>query len=238
MYVLQHADKPELLRPAQGPEDQPAGEPVEGRRRSRWRWLALGLAALVGFFHYVKVGPNEVEEDREGGADEPRTRPSEQARSDRALRVLGPRSTTGWSRITFVLLALSGPGAVPSRHVLPDQPVRRRPVDAHPASVHRRGDVRRRSSGWPCASGATTSSTATTRQWLKQWRDVINNREDKLPEVGRYNAGQKLLFWVHGGLHGRAAVTGFVIWRPYFTPAFNITVVRIAVLCTRSPHSC
>ena len=33
-------------------------------------------------------------------------------------------------------------------------------------------------------------------QWLKQWRDVINNREETLPEVGRYNAGQKMLFWV------------------------------------------
>src|ERR1700690_260200 len=33
------------------------------------------------------------------------------------------------------------------------------------------------------------------RQWLKQWRDVVANREDKLPDVGRYNAGQKVLFW-------------------------------------------
>jgi formate dehydrogenase iron-sulfur subunit len=24
---------------------------------------ALGLAAVVSFFHYIKVGPNEVEED-------------------------------------------------------------------------------------------------------------------------------------------------------------------------------
>src|SRR3977135_2223150 len=30
-------------------------------------------------------------------------------------------------------------------------------------------------------------------RWLKQWHDVVNNREDKRPEVGRYNAGQKLL---------------------------------------------
>ncbi len=30
--------------------------------------------------------------------------------------------------------------------------------------------------------------------WLERWRDVMNNREERLPEVGRYNAGQKLLF--------------------------------------------
>jgi formate dehydrogenase subunit gamma len=27
-------------------------------------------------------------------------------------------------------------------------------------------------------------------QWLGQWRDVVNNREERLPEVGRYNGGQ------------------------------------------------
>jgi len=67
-------------------------------------------------------------------------------------------------------------------------------------------------------------------QWLKQWQDVINNREDKLPEVGRYNAGQKVLFWVMVACLIVLLLTGFVIWRPYFAPAFNITVVRIAVL--------
>jgi formate dehydrogenase subunit gamma len=67
-------------------------------------------------------------------------------------------------------------------------------------------------------------------QWLKQWQDVINNREDKLPEVGRYNAGQKVLFWVMVVCLIVLLLTGFVIWRPYFAPAFNITVVRIAVL--------
>ena len=67
-------------------------------------------------------------------------------------------------------------------------------------------------------------------QWLKQWQDVINNREDRLPEVGRYNAGQKLLFWAMVACLIVLLLTGFVIWQPYFAPAFNITVVRIAVL--------
>lgn len=68
------------------------------------------------------------------------------------------------------------------------------------------------------------------QQWLKQWEDVINNREDKLPEVGRYNAGQKVLFWVMVACLALLLLTGIVIWQPYFAPAFNITVVRIAVL--------
>ena len=38
--------------------------------------------------------------------------------------------------------------------------------------------------------------TKADRQWLSQLDDVIDNREEKLPEVGKYNAGQKLLFYV------------------------------------------
>ncbi len=32
------------------------------------------------------------------------------------------------------------------------------------------------------------------KQWMKQFKDVLNNREEKLPHIGRYNAGQKTLF--------------------------------------------
>src|SRR6185437_1716318 len=38
--------------------------------------------------------------------------------------------------------------------------------------------------------------TAADWQWLRQWRDVVANREERLPEVGRYTGGQKLLFFV------------------------------------------
>jgi formate dehydrogenase subunit gamma len=68
------------------------------------------------------------------------------------------------------------------------------------------------------------------RQWLKQFDDVINNREDKLPQVGRYNAGQKILFWVMVACLILLLLTGFVVWQPYFSPAFQVTVVRIAVV--------
>ena len=33
-------------------------------------------------------------------------------------------------------------------------------------------------------------------EWMKKIGDVLENREENLPEVGRYNAGQKLLFYV------------------------------------------
>lgn len=67
-------------------------------------------------------------------------------------------------------------------------------------------------------------------QWLRQSDDVINNREERLPPVGRYNGGQKVLFWAMVACLIVLLITGFVIWQPYFTPVFNITVIRIAVV--------
>lgn len=68
------------------------------------------------------------------------------------------------------------------------------------------------------------------REWLKQWRDVVANREDKLPEVGRYNAGQKLLFWLLVVCIAVLFVTGVLFWRPWFADAFPIWLVRLATL--------
>lgn len=63
MYVLQHADKPGLYH---GLPQDPTISPMV----SLWKGIAkplmslgIGLAALVGFFHYIKVGPYEVDEE-------------------------------------------------------------------------------------------------------------------------------------------------------------------------------
>src|SRR6516164_9421920 len=65
-------------------------------------------------------------------------------------------------------------------------------------------------------------------QWLRQWRDVVNNQEERLPEVGRYNGGQKLLFFVLVLCLLGLFLTGVLIWRTYF--AFPVEVVRLAVV--------
>src|SRR5215471_3444710 len=33
------------------------------------------------------------------------------------------------------------------------------------------------------------------RQWMKRLRDYIENRDANMPEIGKYNAGQKYAFW-------------------------------------------
>lgn len=67
-------------------------------------------------------------------------------------------------------------------------------------------------------------------RWLRQWRDVVGNREDRLPEVDRYNAGQKLLFWVLVLSMLVLVVSGVIIWRQYFSAMFGIETLRWASL--------
>jgi formate dehydrogenase subunit gamma len=68
-------------------------------------------------------------------------------------------------------------------------------------------------------------------EWLKRIDEVINNGDgpDKLP-IGKYNAGQKLMFWSMVWSVGFLLVSGIVIWRAYFAEYFPISVVRFAVV--------
>jgi formate dehydrogenase iron-sulfur subunit len=70
MYVLHHADRPSLYH---GLPDDPRISPLV----SLWKGVAkpiglaiMGIAALAGFFHYTRVGPNEVSEADEAAAVE------------------------------------------------------------------------------------------------------------------------------------------------------------------------
>ena len=66
--------------------------------------------------------------------------------------------------------------------------------------------------------------------WVRGLRYVITNQDEKLPEVGRFNAGQKLLFWVMLTTIALLLVSGIVIWQPWFAPWFSIGPNRVAVL--------
>jgi formate dehydrogenase subunit gamma len=67
-------------------------------------------------------------------------------------------------------------------------------------------------------------------KWLKHIRDVVNNREQQLPEVGRYNGAQKLLFLILVGCMVGLALSGPVIWREYFSGYFAVSVIRLAAV--------
>lgn len=68
------------------------------------------------------------------------------------------------------------------------------------------------------------------REWMRRLRDVVANRDAGLPEVGHYNAGQKVLFWTMLGSVAVLLASGVVIWQPWFAPYFPVFLVRVAVL--------
>jgi len=70
MYVLHHADQPQLY------SDLPA-DPQISRAVRFWKGASkplalavMGLTALAGFFHYIRVGPDETDASDEAAARE------------------------------------------------------------------------------------------------------------------------------------------------------------------------
>ena len=72
--------------------------------------------------------------------------------------------------------------------------------------------------------------TAADRQWSKALAHYVRNEEEQVPPAGRFNPGQKQLFWLmlFGGI--LLLVSGVVLWFPEFIP-WNLRVVRyVAVI--------
>ncbi len=67
-------------------------------------------------------------------------------------------------------------------------------------------------------------------QWTARIGDVLAGNEEKLPEVGKYNAGQKFVFWAMSILIVVLIVSGFGVWEEYFSDLMTIPQRRIAIL--------
>ena len=72
--------------------------------------------------------------------------------------------------------------------------------------------------------------TAVDKEWQKRLGDIVCNKTQGLPEIGKYNIGQKYLFWTLVVTIALLLVSGIVIWQPWFAPYFPITLMRLAVL--------
>jgi formate dehydrogenase subunit gamma len=66
--------------------------------------------------------------------------------------------------------------------------------------------------------------------WLRGIRAVVDGHDERLPEVGKYNAGQKVLYFVMVASVVLLTLTGIVIWRRYFAGLFPVGVVRLGAL--------
>lgn len=66
------------------------------------------------------------------------------------------------------------------------------------------------------------------RQWLRQFGDVLNKREERVPDVGKYNGGQKVLYFALILLMIGLLLTGIVMWREYFASFFGLWLIQLA----------
>jgi formate dehydrogenase subunit gamma len=82
--------------------------------------------------------------------------------------------------------------------------------------------------------------------FLKLWRDNVVNEADRawrakmgamlhgdksgMPPVGKYNYGQKMVFWLMAGSLAVLVLTGLMFWRPWLAPYFPIGLQRASVL--------
>jgi formate dehydrogenase subunit gamma len=68
------------------------------------------------------------------------------------------------------------------------------------------------------------------RAWLRDLWAMLRNKNEQLPAAGRFNAGQKLLFWSIIGCVLVLLLSGLVIWRAWFSHYFPIGVIRLSSL--------
>ena len=67
-------------------------------------------------------------------------------------------------------------------------------------------------------------------EWLRHVREVVNSDDRNMPEAGKFNGGQKLLFWMQTACMALLILSGLVIWRAYFSFLFPIGLIRFAAV--------
>jgi formate dehydrogenase subunit gamma len=70
--------------------------------------------------------------------------------------------------------------------------------------------------------------TPTDWEWLRHVREMLGGDDRKVPEAGKFNGGQKLLFWLQAACMVLLILSGIVIWRAYFSFLFPVAVIRFA----------
>ena len=65
-------------------------------------------------------------------------------------------------------------------------------------------------------------------KWMTSVKSVLKGHG--VGDIGKYNGGQKGMFWLMTGCMMVLMITGFIAWRPYFAEMFPIPVIRLALL--------
>jgi formate dehydrogenase subunit gamma len=65
---------------------------------------------------------------------------------------------------------------------------------------------------------------------LSHIRELANNNHRNMPEAGKLNGGQKLMFWALTICMVLLALSGIVIWRAYFSFLFPAWLIRFSAV--------
>ncbi len=68
------------------------------------------------------------------------------------------------------------------------------------------------------------------RVWASRMGELVRGNKKAMPPAGKYNYGQKMVFWATAVCLLLLFVTGVMFWNPWFTPFFPIVLQRFAVL--------
>lgn len=70
--------------------------------------------------------------------------------------------------------------------------------------------------------------SAADKEWLSRIGEMAQGDDHNLPEQGKYNGGQKMMFWVLAVCVLLLTVSGIVLWRAYFN--LPVELVRFAAV--------
>jgi len=215
IYVLHHADKPELYGNL---PVNPKIDPQIALWKGPLKWvggISMGVSLVAATLHYLLAGPRRVKEEarrREPAAG--MTASASLAASREIVRYTLFERVVHWTvAFTFIYLALTGLGLFT-------------PKLAWLLSILGGGQVVR---AWHPIIGCVFVGavlvqfinwfrdlriTPGDRVWMKKMRDYIAGRDEGIPPTGRFNAGQKLLFWTQVFLGVVLLASGIPIWFP------------------------
>ncbi|CAG1001142.1 formate dehydrogenase subunit gamma [Burkholderiales bacterium] len=68
--------------------------------------------------------------------------------------------------------------------------------------------------------------TKTDKEWLDRIGEMVDGNDQNMPEQGKYNGGQKMMFWLTVLCIVLLAVSGLLMWKAQFSPPLGL--VRFA----------
>ena len=75
---------------------------------------------------------------------------------------------------------------------------------------------------------ALNAMTPADKEWLSRAGEMMNGDDHNMPEQGKYNGGQKAMFWAMALSMLLLFVSGIFLWRAYFS--FPVDAVRLGAV--------